>query len=87
MKYKTVPGVVLTASCDRFFLVSSKNTIQVNDTTAFYWSLLEKGASKEELFSFAKKRYEIESPEELKKDIDKLLSSLISLYFVERHIN
>lgn len=84
MKYKTVPGVVLTSVCGSHFLVSSKNTMQVNETVVFYWKQLEHGASEEELIEAAKEQYEIDDMETLQQDIGHILHSLMEMHMLKR---
>lgn len=84
MKYKTIPGVVITSVCDRYFLVSTKETMQINETTAFYWRILEKGATVKDLYEKAVIYYDVEDPEVLRGDIRELVDSLLAKHLLVR---
>ncbi len=84
MKYRTVPGIILTSVCDNYYLVSQKNTVVINETAAFYWKQIEKGADEKELPDLAMRYYEIDDSEELYKDIEKMLNSFLEMQMIKR---
>ena len=84
MKYKTSPGVILTEICGRFFLVTSKENIEVNETTVLYWKQLETGASFESLCSFSEEIFEIDNTDGIREDIRELLISLVNKHLLVR---
>ena len=53
---------------------SFNGLIQVNETGAFYWRLLEKGATKEEMLEAAGKEFEDFDFSVAQKDLDKFLN-------------
>ena len=85
MKYKTVPGVILTSICDSHFLVAPEETIKVNETAAFFWKKLEQGASVDELVELADESYEIDDMNKLKDDIRDLVDTLMEKHFLVRY--
>ena len=84
MKYKTMPGVILTEICGNSYLVSADRTIQVNETTSFCWKQLEKGVDTETLFLQVQEHYEVEDTEMLKSDVTSLIDSLYSRRLIVR---
>ncbi len=84
MKYKAVPGIVLTSVCDGYFLISPKNNIRINDTVAFYWKQLEKGIDEKGLFDCAVQCYEIDDLAALQNDIKKMLNSFLDMNLIKR---
>lgn len=77
MKYKTVPGRILTSVCGRYFLVTPDESLEINEPAAYYWKKLEEGASEADLFDLACDCYDVEDPELLKNDIHDLVLSLL----------
>ena len=67
--YRTSPGIVLTSSGGRFFLVTPLESIEVNESAVFYWKCMEKGATAEEMLDAASLRYEEEEPDLFRRDI------------------
>ena len=84
MKYKALPGTVFTSVCGNYFLVNNKSSIEINETTAFYWKLLEKGADKEELILSVLDNYEIYNIDLVRKDMDALLKFLLEKHMIMR---
>lgn len=76
MRYKAAPGVVMTTVCGKYFLVTPKETLQVNEPAALYWKALVKGADEEELRKLAEEEYRIEDHTLLRRDIREMLESL-----------
>ena len=67
--YRTNPGIVLTSSGGRFFLVTPSESIEVNESAVFYWKCMEKGATEEKMLDSACLRYEEEDPDLFRRDI------------------
>ena len=84
MKYKVVPGVIMTSICEHYFLVSSKETIEINDTAAFCWERLQHESTPEELVLAIREYYEISDIDMVTNDITTLLSSLEGKRFIKR---
>ncbi len=85
MKYSLTPGSILTSVCGSYFLVSARQSIEINDTTAFYIRQLEKGVNKDDLLSAAKEAYELNDDESTSHDIDDLLAFLLKNRFLMRY--
>lgn len=82
MEYKIRKGAVLEQVGDAFLIVTSDEARppcpyirQVNGTVAFYWRLLEKGCTEEQLLQAAEKAYEAPAGR-LKSDLKQLLQIL-----------
>ena len=84
MKYKTLAGVILTSVCGHNYLVSSKDTIEINETAVLYWQYLNKGASEEELTKLAAAQYGTEDLEILQNDIQTFLALLKERHMIMR---
>ena len=76
MKYKTLPGVILTGICGKHYLVSPEATIQINETAAFCWKLLEDRAGEEDLCRAMQEQFEDADQEQLRIDAAGLIQSL-----------
>lgn len=82
MTYKLQPGVVLTSVCGEYLLVATGEALGkvayargLNETGAYFWSLLEEGLSVDQIAATAAKTYE--APEDQVRPI--LLHFLDSL--------
>ena len=84
MKFKTISGIILTSVCNHYFLVSAKETVEVNETAAFYWKLLQCGASRDELKAAVKETYEVTNEDLIISDISDFLHSLLEKRFIVR---
>lgn len=84
-KYKTYPGTVLTSSCGSYYLITSENTTCINETAAFIWKQLEKGADETELYEAVKNSYEIEDVNLLNNDIHTLIEFLFNHHLIKRY--
>ena len=89
MKYKTRSGVVLTQVCGEYLLVSSRSlrvecpfVTTLNETSAFLWKQLQKGATEEELLGAVAAEYEVEEPEELRAVIRAFLKQMQAMHYV-----
>lgn len=83
-KYRTRPGVVLTSICGEQLLVSAKANLnicpyvsQINDSSAFLWSVLAHGATEDELIRAVKDKFEVEEPEDLRPVIEAFLETML----------
>ena len=75
-RYKTRPGVILTEIAGEYILVAAKAlsgicpyVTQINESSAFLWEKMKKGASEEELIAAVMEEYDIDDPEEIRKAI------------------
>ncbi len=82
-QYKTRPGVVLTAIGELNVLVAAKSirdlcpaAMEINETAAFCWRILELGADLESLTAKISDEYEIDDPAVLRQDLVELLEQL-----------
>ena len=88
--YKIRKGAVLEQVGDAFLIITSDEARppfpyirQANGTVAFYWHLLEKGLSEEQMLQVAEK--EFEAPTEiLKSDLQQLMQMLETLGYLIR---
>ena len=78
MRYYGKPGIILASSCGQYYLISSTQKIELNETGAFYWQGLCKGMDENELMYKVSELYEIDHPEQFRKDIDQFINSLVS---------
>ena len=85
MKYKAMPGTIHTSVCGSHYLVNNKLTVEINETTAFYWKLLEKGTDKEDLILSITENYEIDNIDLVRKDLDNLLQFLLDKHMIMRY--
>lgn len=85
MKYSLTPGTILTSVCGSYFLVSARQSVEINETTAFYIRHLETGAGKDDLLSAAKEVYELDDDGNASRDIDELLTFLLKNRFLVRY--
>ena len=84
-RYRTRPGVVLTSICGEYLLVSAKAArqdvpylSQLNESSAFLWKILEKGADQEELEQAVREEYEITDPAEAGAAIEAFVRQMLS---------
>ena len=82
-RYKTRPGVVLTEIAGQHMLVAARElrplcpyTVQINETAAFCWRILEGGADLDALTAAMMKEYDIADPAEVRSDLEELLEQL-----------
>ena len=84
MKYKAVPGVIVTSACDSYYLVTAEMKILINETAAYYWEKLKGGTDEEELAAWAKERYDIEDEQALLCGIRELIDSMLEKHLIMR---
>lgn len=80
---KVKKGFLLRKMASEFMVIavgsaaeSFNGMIRLNDTGAFYWKLLEKGATKEELLEAASKSFEDFNRSVAEKDLEKFLETI-----------
>lgn len=76
MKYKTIPGVILTSVCGRYYLVTARETMEINETAAICWEKLTQGASEAELAAFVREYCEVADTDSPDEDIRVLIATL-----------
>ena len=88
-RYKTRTGVVLTTVCGESLLVSSRGlrelcpfVTSINESTAFLWKRLSKGATEEELLSAVAEEYEVEDPASLRQVIKDFLQQMREMNYL-----
>ena len=82
MKHRIRPGVVLTEVCGEFLLLATMDAArycphvyQVNETAAFFWKLLERGCTEEEMIAAVIAEYGV--PEALvRRDLQRFFREL-----------
>lgn len=89
MRYKTRSGVVLTQIRGEYLLVSSRTLRElcpfvttVNETSAFLWRELQKGATEEELLQAVAGEYEVDDPEALRGVIRSFLEQMQAMHYL-----
>lgn len=83
-KYITVLGIVLTHSCDQYYLVSPEGSFAINESAAWYWKQLENGGSVNTLLNAAMQEYEIDDTDMAVSGIEVLLQELLSRGLIRR---
>ncbi len=84
MKYKTVPGVIMTSVCGQHYLASPTEIIKINDTAAFCWEILKQGATQEELAARICEYYEAADTDVINRDVHKLIGTLLTKRLIVR---
>ena len=84
MKYKTIPGVILTSVCGHSYLVTPNETIGINETAACCWKRLATGATPEELAALVTEEFDTAENEKVMEDIERLISVLLSSKLAEK---
>ena len=86
---KIKEGFMLKQVCDEFMVVpvgtasiDFKSVIRLNETGAFLWTLLEKGAEKEDMLKDILDEYDV-SAEIASSDIDRFILKLTDAGIVE----
>lgn len=82
MRYKLLPGVVLTEVCGESMLIATRPARgkcdyvrHLNPSAAFFWKLLEQHADTEEMLRAAQEAYGVEE-QVLRTDLQRFLESL-----------
>ena len=88
-KYITRPGVVLTEICGSYMIISAKANLtlcpyltEVNNTSAFLWNRLRKGADEEELLSAVCEEFEVPDPEAARAAIRAFLDQMLEMNYL-----
>lgn len=88
-KYKAMPGVILVQICDQYLLVAATEArkvcpyyIQINDTGAFLWNLVQSEMTREEILDAVIKEYDVEQPDQIAETVDAYIDQLLSLHYV-----
>lgn len=89
VRYRTRTGVILTSICGEYMLVSAKSlqnecpyVTQINETSAFLWQLLMKGATAEELETAVVKEYEVADPALVRRAIRDFLGQMTKMKYL-----
>lgn len=89
MTFKTRPGVVLTSICGEYYLVSPRSLqplcpylTNINETSAFLWSVLMEGATAAQLEEAVAKEYEVDDPDQVRNAIQGFLQQMLSLNYL-----
>ncbi|MBQ2689006.1 MAG: PqqD family protein [Solobacterium sp.] len=84
MMYRACPGIILTSVGEQYYLVSPKSRDQINETAAFYWSLLSEGTTVQKLKNAVIKEYSIDDSEELEEEIKAFIKELQKGHLIEQ---
>lgn len=85
IKYKTIPGMVITQICGSYFLVTTKETIAINETAYICLRCLKQGSDINELCSAIEEQYDIADHENLLLDVHNLIADLLSRKLIMRY--
>ncbi len=77
MKYKTIPGVITAQFCDKYFLVTSDETMKISETAYICLKRLEQGADTQDLCCLIGDKYEIDDKRVLLSDVSSLIMDLL----------
>ncbi len=87
----TRPGVVLTQICGEYLLLAAKAArehcpymTQLNESSAFLWRELERGADPRELERAVLEEYEIEDPAVAREAIRNFMEEMLRLGYLLR---
>lgn len=91
MRFRTRAGVVLTEICGQFLLVSAEAirdfcpyVTQINESSAFLWKQMEKGASLAELEKAVAEEYELNDPAAAREAIRSYVQQMMEMnYLIE----
>ena len=87
--FKSRPGVVLTEIAGEYVLVAARSLLkqcpyvtQINESSAFLWRQLEKGASLKDLQSAVAEEYELDDAEEANAAIGAFVQQMKDLNYL-----
>lgn len=83
--YRSCPGVILTSSGGRFYLVTVSDSIMMNESALYFWSCLEGGASVQDLVNASLTRYDITDSTIVQRDIEEFLQMCIRKDLIEEY--
>ena len=88
-RYKTRPGVVLTAVCGEYVLVAASAAqafcpyvTELNETSAFLWERLRFGANLDDLMSALNEEYELEDSAAAQQAVEEFLRQMLKLNYL-----
>ena len=88
-RYKTRPGVVMTAICGEHVLVSARSirelcpyVTELNETSAFLWRQLKSGASLDDLMTALDQEYELDDPAAARQAVEAFLQQMLELNYL-----
>ena len=88
-RYKTRPGVVLTAICGEHVLVSAAAlrdlcpyVTELNETSAFLWHQLTNGADLDGLMAALNEEYDIPEPAAARQAVEDFLRQMLELNYL-----
>lgn len=89
MRYKTRPGVLLTAICGEHVLVAAASlwdlcpyVTQINDTSAFLWRHLNVGADLDSLMAALDEEYALDDPDAARQAVEAFLRQMLELNYL-----
>ena len=83
--YRSCPGIILTSSGGRYYLVTVSDSIIMNESALYYWRCLEDGASAQDLVNVSLTRYEITDSTIVQRDIEEFLQMCIRKDLIEEY--
>lgn len=90
MSYRTNPEVLCKKIGRGYFLLSTRKVwgecpfvLEVNETAAFFWDMLKKGLSREEIIHISLERYNT-SEIEASDDLNVFICQLIDYHYLEK---
>ncbi len=90
-RYKTRPGVVLTAICGKQILVATKTArescpyvTEINETSAFLWERFRGGADIDALMDAVNREYEVEDPALARNAVLSFIGQMLELNYLEQ---
>lgn len=87
--YRTRPGIILTEICGEYVLIAARGLLdrcryltQVNESSAFLWKQLEKGATLEDMMTAVKEEYEIADDDDTKDVISDFIRNMLDMNYL-----
>ena len=88
-RYKTRPGVVLTAICGEHVLVAAAAirdlcpyVTEINETSAFLWERLRHGADLDDLMAAIGEEYELDDLAVARNSVETFLSQMLEMHYL-----
>ena len=86
---KTRPGVILTAICGQHVLVAAgearelcPGVTELNETSAFLWERLRRGADLDELMAALDEEYELDDPAAARQSVEAFLRQMLEMNYL-----